>query len=110
MYCRSATRVSGQRRRCTASGLTLWVTAVPEVVLLAIGSAEDVVSKQVYGYNERGVDRAELNLVENQVAGLKGVDEGNPSQVAHCKHETEAIRGDVHGGEDRRLHGGVGWL
>jgi hypothetical protein len=78
--------------------------AVPEIVLLAVGGAEDVVAEHVEGEDDGGQDGAELDLLVDEVAGLEGVGEGDPGEVADGEHETEAVGGDVHGGED----GGLG--
>ncbi len=40
----------------------------------------------------------------NQVAGLEGVGEGDPSQVSKGQHEAEALRRYVHRSQDGRLH------
>jgi hypothetical protein len=47
---------------------------------------------------------AEVDGVDGQVAGLETVDEWQPGKVAKGKHEAEAVGGDVHGGENGRLH------
>lgn len=83
--------------------LTLRVATVPEVVLLTIGSPEDIVAGEVGSDDQGGVDGTELNLVEDQVTGLEGVDEGHPGEIADREHEAKTIRDDIHGGEDGRL-------
>ena len=83
--------------------LTLRVLAIAEVIFLAIRGTEDVVAEQVRSQNEPGVEWAELNLVEHEVARLERVDEGQPREVTDGQHEAETICGDIHGGEDGRL-------
>ena len=34
---------------------------------------------------------------------MKRVDERNPGKVTDSKHESETVRGDIHGGEDGGL-------
>ena len=83
--------------------LTLRIAAVPKVVLLAISGTEDVVPGQVSSDDQGGVDWTQLDLVEDQVPGLQGVNEGNPSEVADREHEAKPVCDDVHRGEDGRL-------
>lgn len=97
------TKVSSRDRFLERNLLTLRVAAVPEVVLLTISGTEDVVAGQVGSDDQDGVDRTELDLVKDQVPGLEGVDEGNPSEVADCEHEAKTVRDDIHRGEDGRL-------
>ncbi len=34
---------------------------------------------------------------------VREVDKGNPCEIAHRQHESEAVRDDIHGGEDGGL-------
>ncbi|KAI3481015.1 hypothetical protein L1887_56841 [Cichorium endivia] len=82
----------------------LGVGSVAELVLLGVGLAEDVVAGEVDGDDGGGAGDAEVDGVEGEVARLEAVDEGDPYEVADGEHESEAVGGDVHGGEDGRLH------
>lgn len=66
------------------SRLTLRVPAIPEIVLLAVGCAEDIVAKQVKANNKCCVYWTKFNLVEYEVSRLERIDEGNPSEVSDC--------------------------
>ena len=83
--------------------LTLRVAAIPEVVFLAISGTEDVVTEQVHGQDEPGVDWTKLNLVEDEVTRLERVDERNPCEITDGEHEPEPVGCDVHCGEYCRL-------
>lgn len=74
-----------------------------EDVFLRVGATEDIIACEIDGEDDEGAQGAELDRVDGQIARLQGVDEGQPDQVAEGEHETETVRGDVHGRED-------GWL
>lgn len=80
------------------------VSPVAELVLFRVGFTEDVVSDEVDADNGSSAGDAEADGAEGEVARLETVDKGHPDQVANREHETKAIGGDVHGGEDGRLH------
>ena len=86
--------------RCagTIEGHTFGIASVAEVVLLAVGAAEDVVSGEVHEEDGGGGGETKLDGVEDEVACLEGVRKGDPREVADGKHESEAVGGDVHGG------------
>lgn len=76
----------------------------PEAVLLVVDGAEDVVSEKLdSGDGDDALD-AEVNGIDGQVAGLDGVGEWDPDEIAKGQHHAEAVLNDVHGGQDGRLH------
>ena len=79
-----------------------WVSA--EAVLLVVGGAEDVVTYRLGREDKSDAGEAEVERVDGEVAGLEGVDEGEPDEIAEGEHEAEAIGGDVDGGEHGGFH------
>jgi hypothetical protein len=75
------------------------ILSVAEIVLLGVGVAEDVIADQVYEDDGSGGKRPEFHGVEDEVAGLEGVHERHPCQIAKGEHETESVGGDIHSGE-----------
>lgn len=82
----------------------LGVGAVAELVLFRVGFAENVVADEVDSNDSRSSSDTEVDRSESKVAGLQTVDEGHPDEVSNREHETEAVGGNVHSGEDGRLH------
>lgn len=82
---------------------TLWVLSIPKVILLAIGSSEDVVSDEVDKENSNGQGKAELDGIEHQITRLEAVREGEPAEIANRQHEAESVGSDVHLGENTGL-------
>jgi hypothetical protein len=95
--------VSSVQGQAYEGQLTFRVLAVTEVILFTVGISEDPVASEVYNDDSSSPDWSQLDRLEGQIAGLQGVREWHPSQVANCKHETEAISGDVHGSKYSRL-------
>ena len=83
--------------------LTLRVLARPEIILLSVGSSEDVVPDGLESNDSSDGGRGEFGRVESEVSSLEGVGEGDPSEISEGKHEAETVGGDVHLGEDGRL-------
>lgn len=79
------------------------IPTLAEFVLLAIGSAENVVADEIERKDGSGRQVAQLDGHKCQETSLKTVDEGHPGQVAHREHESKSIGGDVHLGEDGLL-------
>ena len=75
-----------------------------EVVLLAVGEAEDGEGGQQQGTDCQEANSAELLRVHGEVAGLLRVQERHPDKIAESKHEAEAVGGNVDGGQDGGLH------
>jgi hypothetical protein len=74
-----------------------------ELVLLAIRAAEDPIPEALNGENARNTDEPKVDGVHGEISALQGVHERDPTQIAEAEHEAEAVGGDVHGGENRRL-------
>ena len=74
-----------------------------EFVLLRVGRTEDPVAKEVHCKDGKDAERAEVDGVQCQVAGLDGVCYWQPGQVTKDQHVAKAVGGDVHGGEHRGL-------
>lgn len=76
----------------------LWIRA--EAVLLVVAGAEDVVAYSLNSEDACTAKDAQAHWVNGEIARLQAVCEGNPDEVAECKHEPEAVLDDVHCGED----------
>lgn len=76
----------------------------PEAVFLVVGAAEDPVTESLDGEHAEDARGAEMDRVDGEISGLKGVDEGQPDEVAKGEHEAEAVGGDVNGRQHRRFH------
>ena len=98
-----STPISQQQAHEGGGGRTLRVVAVAEVVLLPVRGAEDPVAEAVDGEDRGGSGETELLLPEDEEARLQRVHEGHPGEVADGEHEAEAVRGDVHSRQNRRL-------
>lgn len=75
-----------------------------EKVLLRVGRAEDVQTGGEHGADDGQTCGTECDWVRGQVAGLRGVKEGQPGDIAKSKHEAQAVGSNVHHGQDTRLH------
>lgn len=62
-----------------------------------------MITSDIGGQDSCGENWAENLRAEDEIACLKRVHKGDPSDVSDSKHEAEAIGRDVHGGEDSRL-------
>lgn len=73
-------------------------------VFLRVGEAED----RKPGDEESGdaceVKGSELKRIHGQIFGLKTVDPWNPDKISEREHTAESVSGDIHGGENSRLH------
>jgi hypothetical protein len=70
--------------------------SIAEVVLLAIGISEDVIPQEIDEQDTQDTEKAEFDMVEGEITGLKSVNERNKCEVADSKHESETITCDVH--------------
>lgn len=75
-----------------------------EAVLLVVRCAEDVVACALDREDHEDVKWPEDDRMHTEVTGLERVDEGHPYKISKGEHETEAVCGDVHGGEDSWFH------
>lgn len=75
----------------------------PEIVLLSVRGSENVVSNGLKSDDSSDGGGGEFGRVESEVSSLKGVGEGDPSEISEGEHESEAVGGDVHLGEDGGL-------
>ena len=75
-----------------------------EAVFLIVGAAEDVVACALGEEHEGDPRGPEAVGVGGEVAGLEGIDKGEPDEVAEGEHEAEAVGGDIDGGEHGGLH------
>jgi hypothetical protein len=66
---RAEKRTGREKKR----NLTLWVSTEPELVLLEVGSSEDVVAEALDSEDAGDGSGGELGLVEGEVAGLEAV-------------------------------------
>ncbi len=74
-----------------------------EHVLLIVSTAENVHSHELQHNDGNERPPGKLHTMVSNVTRLKRVCKGHPGEVAECKHEAEAVRGDIHSGEDSRL-------
>mmetsp|Transcript_31262 Transcript_31262/g.58285 ORF Transcript_31262/g.58285 Transcript_31262/m.58285 type:complete len:275 (+) Transcript_31262:79-903(+) len=73
----------------------------PELVLLPVRASEDGETDDLDSDDPHDRKSAEVARLEfGDVPCLQGVGERNPGEVAEDEHKPEAIRGDVHSGED----------
>lgn len=67
-----------------------------EAVLLVVGGSEYVIAQALNGEDPEDALDPEVDRVDGQVAGLQGVDEGKPDQIAKGQHEAKSIASDVY--------------
>lgn len=84
-------------------GVPVRVPARAESVLLAVRRAEHGVAKRLHGEDASTPGPAQAHGVHGEVPGLEAVGEGQPDEVPEREHDTEAVRRDVHGGENGGL-------
>lgn len=91
--------------RCSSHVVEVFrIGTVAELVLFRVGFTEDVVSDEVNADDGSSAGDAKVDRMESKVASLKTIHKGNPDEVSDGKHEPETVGGNVHGGEDGRLH------
>lgn len=79
---------------------TFWILAVPEIILLRIGNAEDPVPQHLDTDDAQTSEPAEFNRREGKVTRLKRVHEWDPNVVSKGEHETETVGCDIHRRQD----------
>ena len=120
MYWRCATAGSVGSRRNACGGAARathrlhlghhalnWARRWVAHVLLAVRASEDGVAEHIQPNKQRKQQSREVGVVVNEEPRLQRVSEGHPREVAESKHVPEAVRGNVHGGEDGLLRSGV---
>mmetsp|Transcript_8209 Transcript_8209/g.29984 ORF Transcript_8209/g.29984 Transcript_8209/m.29984 type:complete len:364 (-) Transcript_8209:421-1512(-) len=79
------------------------VRVLAETILLPVAAAEHDVSDDLDRHDEAHEPRLERDVVLEDVSRLERVRERHPHEVAEREHESEAVRGDVHGRENGGL-------
>jgi hypothetical protein len=82
---------------------TLLVHAVPKVVLLLVANPKDVISNSLERKNGQSTVLSKESRMESEVSSLQTVCEWHPNEIAKGKHETKAVRRDIHRCQHRCL-------
>ena len=64
-------------------GLTLGVLPIAEVVFLAVGVSEDVITRDVGEEDDSGPQGAQFDGFESEVPCLERIDKGDPRKVTY---------------------------